>query len=107
MITKGDHRAPNRAMLRAVGFKDADFNKAIEINCRPERLDPPKRMLRRIVELGILVAVDTDAHATQQLSWHPYGCNRAAECGVPVKSIVNTWQLDDLLSWCASHEHAA
>lgn len=29
MITKGDRRAPNRAMLRAVGFKDADFEKPI------------------------------------------------------------------------------
>ena len=28
-ITQGDHRAPNRAMLRAVGFKDADFKKPI------------------------------------------------------------------------------
>ncbi len=29
MITKGDYRAPNRAMLRAVGFKDEDFSKPI------------------------------------------------------------------------------
>lgn len=29
MITEGDHRAPNRAMLRAVGFKDEDFLKPI------------------------------------------------------------------------------
>ncbi len=29
MITRGDNRAPNRAMLRAVGFKDADFSKPI------------------------------------------------------------------------------
>ena len=28
-ITAGDYRAPNRAMLRAVGFKDADFEKPI------------------------------------------------------------------------------
>ena len=28
-ITEGDQRAPNRAMLRAVGFTDADFNKPI------------------------------------------------------------------------------
>jgi len=28
-ITAGDHRAPNRAMLRAVGFKDQDFTKPI------------------------------------------------------------------------------
>src|SRR3990167_4332548 len=29
IITEGDARAPNRAMLRAVGFKDDDFNKPI------------------------------------------------------------------------------
>ncbi len=29
MITEGDYRAPNRAMLRAVGFKDEDFSKPI------------------------------------------------------------------------------
>ncbi len=29
MITQGDRRAPNRAMLRAVGFKDEDFEKPI------------------------------------------------------------------------------
>jgi dihydroxy-acid dehydratase len=28
-ITEGDNRAPNRAMLRAVGFKDEDFGKPI------------------------------------------------------------------------------
>ena len=28
-ITSGDKRAPNRAMLRAVGFSDEDFDKPI------------------------------------------------------------------------------
>jgi len=28
-ITQGDKRSPNRAMLRAVGFGDNDFNKPI------------------------------------------------------------------------------
>src|SRR5690554_4929629 len=28
-VTQGDQRAPNRAMLRAVGFEDADFRKPI------------------------------------------------------------------------------
>src|SRR5205085_981636 len=29
MMTEGDLRAPNRAMLRAVGFKDEDFGKPV------------------------------------------------------------------------------
>jgi len=82
------------------------FDKAVEVNCRPERLDPPKAMLRRVVEMGVKVSVDTDAHATSQLHWQFYGCNRAAECGVPVESIVNSWSLDELLTWTASHEQA-
>jgi dihydroxy-acid dehydratase len=29
VVTEGDHRAPNRSMLRAVGFEDSDFGKPI------------------------------------------------------------------------------
>ena len=29
VVTEGDHRAPNRSMLRAVGFTDSDFTKPI------------------------------------------------------------------------------
>ncbi len=83
----------------------AHFDKAVEINSRPERLDPPMRLLQRVVELDCKVSIDTDAHATFQLEWHPYGCARAAEAKVPVERIVNTWPLADLLAWCAAHEH--
>ena len=79
------------------------FDKALEINCRPERLDPPKRILRQAVEMGLKVSIDTDSHAAEQLEWHPFGTDRAAECGVPVESIVNSWPVDELLAWTASH----
>ncbi|WP_116949462.1 PHP domain-containing protein [Jiangella endophytica] len=75
------------------------FGVAVEINSRPERLDPPKRLLRLAVEAGCSFALDTDAHAPGQLDWQPYGCERAAACGVPVEKIVNTWPVDDLLAW--------
>lgn len=75
------------------------FGVAVEINSRPERLDPPKRLLRLAVEAGCVFAIDTDAHAPGQLDWQPYGCERAAACGVPVERIVNTWSADDLLAW--------
>ncbi|WP_216843761.1 PHP domain-containing protein [Phytoactinopolyspora alkaliphila] len=75
------------------------FGVAVEINSRPERLDPPKRLLRLAVEAGCLFAIDTDAHAPGQLDWQPYGCERAAACGVPMERIVNSWTVDDLLAW--------
>ena len=85
----------------------ARFDKAVEINCRPERLDPPKRLLRMAVESGCKVSIDTDAHAPGQLNWQRYGCARAAECEVPAESIVNARPADDLLAWAGSHGSAA
>jgi putative hydrolase len=77
----------------------AEFGTAVEVNSRPERLDPPKRLLRLAVEAGCTVSIDTDAHAPGQLEWQPYGCERAALCGVPVESVVNAMSADDLLAW--------
>lgn len=79
------------------------FDTAVEVNCRPERLDPPRRLLRLAVEFGCRFAIDTDAHAPGQLEWQPLGCDRAAECGVPAARVVNTLAADDLLAWAASH----
>jgi putative hydrolase len=78
------------------------FGTAVEINSRPERLDPPRRMLSLAVEMGCTFAIDTDAHAPGQLEWQTYGCDRAAECGVEPDRIVNTWDADALLAWAAA-----
>lgn len=78
-------------------------DKAIEINSRPERLDPPKRLLRQAFEAGCRFSLDTDAHAPGQLDWLPNGCARAVACGVPADRIVNTMPAEDLLTWTASH----
>jgi putative hydrolase len=77
------------------------FDTAVEINCRPERLDPPRDLLDAAVSYGCLFSIDTDAHATGQLEWQPHGCDRAAEAGVPLERIVNTWAADELLTWTA------
>jgi putative hydrolase len=79
------------------------FDVAVEINCRPERLDPPRRLLSLALDMDCWFTVDTDAHAPGQLDWQPYGCARAEECGVPADRIINTRSADDLLAWTASH----
>jgi putative hydrolase len=77
----------------------AQFHTAVEINCRPERLDPPRPLLELAVEYGCFFSIDTDAHATGQLEWQPHGCDRAAECDVPLERVINGWSVDDLLQW--------
>src|SRR3954452_13497717 len=78
-----------------------EFGTALEINSRPERLDPPRRLLGLAVELGCEFAIDTDAHAPGQLDWQGNGCARAVECGVPVERVVNTWPAERVLEWTA------
>jgi putative hydrolase len=81
----------------------ARFDTAVEINCRPERLDPPRPLLAKAVEWGCRFAIDTDAHAPGQLEWQPAGCERAAEAGIGPERIVNAMGADDLLAWAGSH----
>lgn len=82
----------------------AQFDTAVEINCRPERQDPPEDLLELALEWECKVAINTDAHATGQLEWQPYGADKAARCEVPLDDIVNTWSADDLLAWTAGHD---
>lgn len=79
------------------------FDKAVEINCRPERLDPPRRLLSLAVGYGCRFAIDTDAHAPGQLDWQPYGCARAEECKVDADAVVNTLPASELLAWARAH----
>jgi len=75
------------------------FDVALEVNSRPERLDPPRRILRAAVEAGLLLAIDTDAHAPGQLDWQATGVARAVECGADPARVITTWPVDDLLAW--------
>jgi putative hydrolase len=63
---------------------------AVEINCRPERQDPPDRLLRLAAEAGCLFAIDTDAHAPGQLDWLDSGCARAESLGIQPDQVINT-----------------
>ncbi|MET7330486.1 PHP domain-containing protein [Nonomuraea sp. NPDC005650] len=78
------------------------FGVAVEINSRPDRLDPPKRLMRLAYEMGCVFAIDSDAHAPGQLDWQRNGCERAARSGIEADRVVNTWPLDRLLDWTSA-----
>ena len=84
----------------------AQYGTAVEINSRPERLDPPKELLDLALSYGCYVSIDSDAHATGQLEWQPHGCEKAAASEVPIERVVNTWAIDDLLAWTETAEAA-
>lgn len=70
---------------------------AVEINSRPDRLDPPRELIRLARDTGCLFSIDSDAHAPGQLDWLSYGCARAEECGIPADLVINTRTAEELL----------
>jgi len=96
----GGKRRPESAFdAERVFHACAEAGTAVEINSRPDRLDPPRRLLRLARETGVLFAVDSDAHAPGQLDWQRVGCARAEECGIGPDRVVNTWTAAQLLDW--------
>jgi putative hydrolase len=77
----------------------AQFGTAVEINCRPERQDPPEDLLQLALDWDCRISIDTDAHAPGQLEWQTYGCDKASRMGIEPERIINTLPADDLLAW--------
>ena len=69
---------------------------AVEINCRPERMDPPDRLLRLAAEVGCVFAIDTDAHAPGQLDWQGNGTVRAEKFGISADRVINARGADEV-----------
>lgn len=98
----GGGRPPSEFDADMVFAACARFDKAVEINCRPERQDPPDELLALAIEWGCKLAIDTDAHAPGQLEWQAYGCDKAARHGVEASQVINTMSADYLVAWAAS-----
>ncbi|MGW0889423.1 PHP domain-containing protein [Saccharopolyspora sp. NPDC002578] len=82
-------RPPSEFAASEVFRACRDHGTAVEINSRPERLDPPMALLAEAFELGCEFAIDSDAHAPGQLDWQIHGCARAERCGIPASRVVN------------------
>jgi putative hydrolase len=79
-----------------------DSGVAVEVNCRPERQDPPDDLLGLAAEVGCVFAIDTDAHAPGQLDWLDSGCLRAERLGIPADRVINTRTADDIIARAGS-----
>ncbi|MCM6773818.1 PHP domain-containing protein [Nocardia sp. CDC159] len=103
LVTGGRGTRPESQFDAEVVFEACrKYGTAVEINSRPERRDPPGRLIRLAIEMDCYFSIDTDAHAPGQLDWQWYGCERAMANGVAAERVVNTWPLDKLLAFTAS-----
>ncbi len=103
LVTGGRGRRPESKFdAESVFTACRDHGAAVEINCRPERRDPPTRLVKLALEIGCVFSIDTDAHAPGQLDFLGYGAQRALDIGVPADRIVNSWPAQRLLAWAGT-----
>jgi len=82
------------------------YDKAVEINAYPDRLDLGDAHARRAHELGVLVAVSTDTHMLDHLDFMELGVATARRGWTEAPRVVNTWATAKLLSWLRAHRAA-
>ena len=70
---------------------------AVEINCRPERQDPPDGLLRLARAAGCTFAIDSDAHAPGQLDWLGNGTVWAETFGITPERVINACGADEVI----------
>ncbi len=77
----------------------ADHGVALEINAYPERLDLDSAWARKAMERGVALAINTDAHSSEQLGLMPYGVGVARRAWLEREHVVNAWPLPRLRRW--------
>jgi len=74
----------------------AKNNKAIEINASPKRLDLPADLVRQALKFGVKFAINSDAHAIDQLEFMKYGLFTARKGGLSKETVINTFSLQKI-----------
>lgn len=92
-------RAPYDVDLEAIFRAAARTHTALEINSFPERLDLVDTHARRARELGVMLVVNTDAHAPAHLENMRYGVAMARRGWLEAEAVLNTRPLEELLAW--------
>jgi len=69
----------------------------LEVNGGPERLDLPDWAVRKAVEKGATLVIDSDAHAVEELEWTVYGAATARRGWATADRVGNTRGLDAVL----------
>jgi len=97
-----NYRAGLSADWPRVFAEAARLDKAVEIDCFPDRQDLNVELLKLAREAGTRVSLGTDAHHAWQLTFIEFGLAAALQARVPAERIVNFMSLAELRSWVAT-----
>ncbi|MBC6935087.1 MAG: DNA polymerase/3'-5' exonuclease PolX [Chloroflexi bacterium] len=95
-------REPADLDMDAVFEAARQHGTALEINANPRRLDLEAAYARRAVELGIPLAINTDAHSAEDMDLLYFGVLTARRGWVQAENVLNTWPPERFLNWVQS-----
>ncbi len=72
---------------------------ALEIDAFPDRLDLKDEYIRKAVEAGVKLAIDSDAHSTQHFQYLELGIAQARRGWAKKSDVINAYPLDRMLSF--------
>lgn len=79
----------------------AEHGVAIELNANPYRLDMDWRYLREATGRGVLIAINPDAHSTEELAYVEWGVAVARKGWLTAKQCLNAMPLEAFSEWLA------
>ncbi len=98
-------REPVAVDLEAVFRAAAKHNKIIEINAMPDRLDLKDTHAFRARDLGVKLAIGTDAHSIAHLGLMRFGVGVARRAWCEPQHVLNTLPLERLLAVLNRNNH--
>ena len=100
LLTRDAYAVDVEEVLRAAARSGA----IVEINANPHRLDLDWRYVRDAAELGILIAINPDAHSVTALGHVAFGINMARKAGLEPRQILNTWPVEEVAEYFAKRK---
>lgn len=77
----------------------AQLDKAVEVDCYPDRQDLNVELLRLARREGCRISIGTDSHGSSQLGFIDLGVAAISLAGIGPERVLNFLQTEELLSW--------
>jgi DNA polymerase (family 10) len=77
----------------------AEHHKVLEINAHPDRLDIDESIARKAAQMGIKIAINSDAHHGKDLKFLKYGVMTARRGWLKQEDVINTWDLGRIMDY--------
>ena len=100
-----NEREPFAIDLEQIFRAAKEHDVAVELNAQPDRLDLNDVHLLRAREIGVKIAINTDAHSSEQLRLMNYGIDQARRGWLEKRHVINTMSRGRLEIWLKQRQN--